>query len=156
VLIAIGIDWDGRRQVLAVALANRESRSRWRDFLLGLKGRGLHGVEFVVADDHAGLRAALREVLAAAAYQRCYVHFLRTALDNLPRRVDDDCRQELRWLDDRRDRAAARRDLAAWLAQWSGKYPKLTGWVEANIEETLTPACVLCPARLARSSAGAI
>src|ERR1700732_4836164 len=50
VLIAIGIDWDGRRQVLAVELANRESRSSWRDFLLGLKARGLHGVEFVVAD----------------------------------------------------------------------------------------------------------
>ena len=81
VLIAIGIDWDGRRQVLAVELANRESRSSWRDFLLGLKARGLHGVEFVVADDHAGLRAALREVLAEAAYQRCYVHFLRNALD---------------------------------------------------------------------------
>ena len=64
VLIAIGIDWDGRRQVLAVELANRESRSSWRDFLLRLKARGLHGVEFVVADDHAGLRAALREVLA--------------------------------------------------------------------------------------------
>jgi transposase-like protein len=77
VLIAIGIDWDGRRQVLAVELAHRESRSSWRDFLLGLKARGLHGVEFVVADDHAGLRAALREVLAEAAYQRCYVHFLR-------------------------------------------------------------------------------
>ena len=56
VLIAIGIDWDGRRQVLAVELAIRESRSSWRDFLLGLKARGLHGVEFVVADDHAGLR----------------------------------------------------------------------------------------------------
>ena len=44
VLIAIGIDWDGRRQVLAVELANRESRSSWRDFLLGLKARGLHGM----------------------------------------------------------------------------------------------------------------
>ena len=94
VLIAIGIDWDGRRQVLAVELANRESRSSWRDFLLGLKGRGLHGVEFVVADDHAGLRAALREVLAEAAYQRCYVHFLRNALVDVPRKVDDDCLQE--------------------------------------------------------------
>src|ERR1700746_1441110 len=68
VLIAIGIDWDGRRQVLAVELANRESRSSWRDFLVALKARGLNGVEFVVADDHAGLRAALREVLAEAAY----------------------------------------------------------------------------------------
>ena len=47
VLIAIGIDWDGRRQVLAVELANRESRSSWRDFLLALKARGLNGVEFV-------------------------------------------------------------------------------------------------------------
>ena len=131
VLIAIGIDWDGRRQVLAVELANRESRSSWRDFLLGLKARGLSGVEFVAADDHAGLRAALREVLAEAAYQRCYVHFLRNALDYVPRRVDDDCLQELRWLYDRRD-------LAAWLTRWSGKYTKLTGWVEENIDETLT------------------
>ena len=132
VLIAIGIDWDGRRQVLAVELANRESRSSWRDFLLGLKVRGLHGVEFVVADDHAGLGAALREALAEAAYQRCYVHFLRNAFDYVPRL------QELRWLSDRRDLPEARCDLAAWLAKWSGKYPKLTGWLEENIDETLT------------------
>ena len=52
VLIAIGIDWDGRRQVLGVELANRESRSSWRDFLAALKARGLAGVEFVVSDDH--------------------------------------------------------------------------------------------------------
>src|SRR6201998_2651735 len=138
VLIAIGIDWDGRRQVLAVELANRESRSSWRDFLLELKARGLHGVEFVVADDHAGLRAALREALAEAAYQRCYVHFLRNALDHVPRKIDDDCLQELRWLYDRRDLIEARRDLAAWLAKWSAKYSKLTGWGEDNIDETLT------------------
>src|SRR5512146_2328401 len=50
VLVAIGVDWDGRRQVLGVELANRESRSSWRDFLLDLRERGLAGVEFVVAD----------------------------------------------------------------------------------------------------------
>ena len=73
-----------------------------------------------------------------AAYQRCYVHFLRNALDYVPRRVDDDCLQDLRWLYDRRDLIEARRDLAAWLTKWSGKYSKLTGWVEENIDETLT------------------
>src|SRR3546814_2005039 len=62
VLIAIGIDWDGRRQILAVEMANRESATSWKDFLLRLRDRGLHGTEFVVADDHAGLRAAIREV----------------------------------------------------------------------------------------------
>src|SRR5512135_3436087 len=138
VLIAIGIDWDGRRQVLGVELANRESRSSWRDFLTGLCERGLRGVEFVVADDHAGLKAAIREVLAEAAYQRCYVHFLRNALDYVPRKVDDDCLQELRWLYDRRDLAEARADLAAWIGKWQAKYPRLVAWVEDNIEETLT------------------
>lgn len=138
VLIAIGIDWDGRRQVLAVEMASRESSSSWKEFLLGLQTRGLHGVEFVVADDHAGLRAAIREVLNGAAYQRCYVHFLRNALDHLPRKADDDCLQELRWIYDRRDLAEARADLAQWLGKWQGKYPKLTDWVEETIEETLT------------------
>lgn len=138
VLIAIGIDWDGRRQVLGVELANRESRSSWRDFLLGLRERGLAGVEFVVADDHAGLKAAIREVLPEAAYQRCYVHFLRNALDYVPRKVDDDCLQELRWIYDRRDLAEARADLAAWTGKWQVKYPRLVNWVEENIEETLS------------------
>ena len=138
VLVAVGIDWDGRRQILAVELANRESRSSWKDFLLGLRERGLHGLEFVVADDHAGLRAAIREVLPEAAFQRCYVHFLRNALDHLPRKADDDCLQELRWIYDRRELVEARADLAAWLKKWSPRYEKLTSWVEENIEETFT------------------
>jgi putative transposase len=138
VLIAIGIDWEGRRQVLGVELANRESRSSWRDFLAGLKARGLFGVELVVSDDHQGLTAAIREVLPEAVWQRCYVHFLRNALDYVPRKVDDDCLMELRWFYDRRDLAEVRRDLAAWLAKWQAKYPKLTSWVEENVEETLT------------------
>jgi putative transposase len=138
VLIAVAVDGEGRRQVLGVELANRESRSSWRDFLSGLKERGLCGVEFVVSDDHEGLRAAIREVLPAAVWQRCYVHFLRNALDYVPRKVDDDCLQELRWIYHRRDLAEVRRDIAAWLAKWQSKYPKLCDWAEDNIEETLT------------------
>lgn len=91
VMIAIGIDWEGRRQVLAVELANRESASSWKDFILGLKQRGLKGVEVAVSDDHAGLKKALTETLPEAVWQRCYVHFLRNALDHLPRKTDDDC-----------------------------------------------------------------
>jgi putative transposase len=138
VLIAVAVDGEGRRQVLGVELANRESRSSWRDFLSGLKQRGLFGVEFVVSDDHEGLKGAIREVLPGAVWQRCYVHFLRNALDYVPRKVDDDCLQELRWIYDRRDLAEVRRDIAAWLAKWQSKYPKLCDWAEDNIEETLT------------------
>jgi putative transposase len=136
--IAVGIDWDGRRQILGVELSARESRSSWKDFIAGLITRGLHGVEFVVADDHAGLRAALRETLPEAAYQRCYVHFLRNARDHLPRKADDDCLQELRWMYERRDLAEAKADLAAWLTKWEARYPRLTAWAEEAIEETFT------------------
>jgi putative transposase len=138
VMVAIGIDWEGRRCILAVELANRESATSWKDFILALKQRGLSGVEFVVSDDHAGLRSAIREVLPEAAWQRCYVHFLRNALDHLPRKADDECMTELRWIYDRRTIEEARQDLAAWLKKWGKRYQKLCDWVEANIEETLT------------------
>ena len=99
-----------------------------QDFLLALKSRGLSGVLLAISDDHPGLKKAIAEVLPAAAWQRCYG----------PRKADDDCLTELRWLYDRRDLEEARRDLAAWLARWQERYPKLCAWAEANIEETFT------------------
>jgi len=138
VLVAIGIDWQGRRRVLGVELANRESATSWKGFFLGLKERGLSGVQLVVSDQHEGLRRAVAEVLSEAVWQRCYVHFLRNALDYLPRKNADDCLLELRWLYDRRDGNEARQDLVAWLGRWSTKYPKLCAWAEENIEATWT------------------
>ena len=123
VLVAIGIDWEGRRQVLGVEMANRESSTSWKEFLLGLKRRGLRGVIFAVSDDHPGLKRAIIEVLPEAYWQRCDVHFLRNALDYLPRKVADDCLVELRWLYDRRNAEEARRDLAAWLLRWQDQPP---------------------------------
>lgn len=138
VLMAIGIDWEGRRNVLAVDLANRESASSWKGLLVDLRSRGLRGVQLAISDDHPGLKRAIREVVPEAIWQRCYVHFLRNALDYLPRKANDDCLMELRWLYDRRNVEEARRDLAAWLAKWAQRYPKLCVWVEDNIEETLS------------------
>lgn len=138
VLIAIGINWEGRREVLGVELANRESESSWKGFLVGLKRRGLRGVELVISDDHKGLKRAVMEILTESAWQRCYVHFLRNSLDYLPRKADDDCLRELRWLYDRRGLEEARQELSVWLMKWGDKYPKLCAWIEENIEETFT------------------
>lgn len=136
VLVAIGIDWEGRRQILSVEIAPKESASHWKDFLLRLKSRGLRGVYLTVSDDHPGLKRAVMETLPDAFWQRCYVHFLRNAHDHLPRRVHDDCLMELRWIFDRHDLTEARRDLGSWISRWQSVYPKLCDWVELNIEET--------------------
>jgi len=138
VMVAIGIGWDGRRQVLGIEVAHRESGPSWTAFLKDLKDRGLHGVELVVSDDHDGLTKAIRETLTGSHWQRCYVHFLRNALDHLPRKGDQECLQELRWMYDRRSIKEAKSDLALWIKKWGGRYPKLVDWVESNIEDTFT------------------
>ena len=66
------------------------------------------------------------------------MHFLRNAIDHLPRKRDDDCLRELCWLYQRRNLTEARSDLKAWIERWQGRYGKLVAWVEENIEETLT------------------
>jgi transposase-like protein len=78
VQVAIGINWEGRRSVLAVEIANRESTTSWRDFLLGLKQRGLRGVATVISDDHVGLRNSIPEVLPEANSQAVMFTFCGT------------------------------------------------------------------------------
>ena len=138
VMIALGIDWDGRPRCWVWSWPTGRAARPGGNSNIGLRERGLESVKFVVSDDHAGLRAAVPEVLPWAVWQRCYVHFLRNALDHMPRKRDHDCIQELRWLYDRRNLDEARADLAAWLVRWHARYPKLTAWVEENIEETLS------------------
>ena len=79
----------------------------------------------MVPDDHEGLKKAIRETLTGVSWQRCYVHFLRNALDHLPRKGDEECLQELRWMYDRRPLKEARSDMAAWIKKWGGRYSKL-------------------------------
>jgi putative transposase len=138
VLIAIGINWEGRRNILAVELASRESLSSWKDCWRVCGSDRCRGWSLLVSDNHAGLRGAVQEALPEAVWQRCYVHFLRNALDYPPRKADDDCLRELRWIYDRRDAQEARQDLTAWLLKWGKRYAKLCRWVEENIEETLS------------------
>jgi putative transposase len=79
VIIAVGVNTDGRREVLGVATGPSEAESFWKGFLRSLADRGLRGVKLVVADDHKGLRAAAAKVFHAT-HQRCKVHWLRNAL----------------------------------------------------------------------------
>jgi putative transposase len=78
-IIAVGVNGDGRREVLGLSVGASEAETFWLDFLRGLKRRGLAGVKLVVSDAHEGLKAAIARVLHAS-WQRCRVHFMRNAL----------------------------------------------------------------------------
>ena len=74
VLVAIGIDPEGKRQILGVSVALSEHEAHWRNFLSSLLARGLHGVKLVISDAHAGLQKALTAVLPSVPWQRCQFH----------------------------------------------------------------------------------
>ena len=79
VIVAVGVNTDGRREVLGVATGASEAEVFWTGFLRSLADRGLRGVKLVIADDHKGLRAAARRVFSAGL-QRCRVHWARNLL----------------------------------------------------------------------------
>ena len=79
VIMAIGVNADGRREVLGMAIGPSEAEPFWTDFLRGLARRGLRGVKLVISDAHEGLKAAAARVLNST-WQRCRVHFMRNAL----------------------------------------------------------------------------
>jgi len=85
-LVAYGVGPDGHRRLLAVHIGTQESEASWAGLLAELVERGLSGVLMVIADEHAGLRAAVRKALPEARQQRCTVHLLRNVLANVPRR----------------------------------------------------------------------
>jgi transposase-like protein len=79
VTIAVGVNGDGRREVLGMAIGASEAETFWLEFLRSLTRRGLRGVKLVISDAHEGLKAAVSKVLRAT-WQRCRVHFMRNAI----------------------------------------------------------------------------
>jgi len=79
-IVAVGVNADGRREVLGLEIGASEAEAFWTGFLRKLARRGLRGVKLVVSDAHEGLKAAIAKVLTGAAWQRCRVHFMRNVL----------------------------------------------------------------------------
>jgi transposase-like protein len=78
-IIAVGVNSDGRREVLGLDIGASEAEPFWTEFLRKLTRRGLRGVKLVISDAHEGIKAAVSRVLCAT-WQRCRVHFMRNAL----------------------------------------------------------------------------
>jgi len=138
-LVAIGIDEDGKRSVLGTSVSLSEAEVHWRTFLASLQDRGLHGAQLITSDDHSGLGAARKARFAGVPWQRCQFHLQQNAQGYVPRRALKRAAAEgLRGIFNAVDRADADRKLAAFVATWSEPAPKLASWAEENISEGLT------------------
>jgi transposase-like protein len=139
VLIALGIDAEGGRSVIGVSAKLSEAEVHWRDFLAALQERGLHGLEFIVSDQHPGLCAALAARLPGIPWQRCQFHLQQNAMAHVPKvHMREEVAQDIRTLFNASDLAEARRRLQAVAQKYRESAPKLAEWIEANAPEALT------------------
>lgn len=139
VLVAIGVDAQGRRTILGVSVSISEAEVHWREFLKSLLARGLHGLELIVSDAHAGLKEARQACLSSVPWQRCQFHLLRNALQHVPK---DDLKREVvadvQSVLDAPDLPAAEDRLVRIARKYEKSAPKLAAWLEANVPESLT------------------
>jgi transposase-like protein len=139
VLIAQGIDAQGKRRLLGVAIGLDEAEIYWRTFLQSLVQRGLCGIRLIISDDHAGLRQALRAVFGGIPWQRCQYHLQQNAAAYVPHKdMLAEVAADIRKVFNAPDRATA----DAYLKQMVQKYEKsasrLADWLEKNLPEGLT------------------
>lgn len=139
VLIATGVMPDGRRSILGVSVSLSEAEIHWRQFLLSLKSRGMHGLRMITSDDHSGLKAALDSVFPSVPWQRCQVHLQRNAAAYVPKvSMRQEVAKDIRTIFNAPDRAEAERFLEITIEKYKGCATKLAGWLESNIPEGLT------------------
>ena len=139
VLIAVGIDPKGHRHILGVSVSLGEHEIHWRTFLQSLVKRGLQGVQLIVSDDHAGLKAARIAVFGGIPWQRCQFHLQQNASQHVPRQsMKPEVAADLRMIFNAPNRSAANAYLAQVVQKYSKTASKLADWIEKNVPEGLT------------------
>jgi len=139
VLVATGVMENGKRTVLGTSVSLSEAEVHWRNFLLDLKKRGLHGVKLITSDDHSGLKAALRSVFPSVPWQRCQVHLQRNAVPYIPKMdMRKGVSNDIRNIFNAPDQAEAQRLLDLSIEKYKKSASKLSEWMETNIPEGFT------------------
>lgn len=136
VIIAVGVNEDGKREVLGVATGLSEAEAFWIEFLRSLADRGLRGVKLVIADDHKGLRAAARRVFNAT-HQRCRVHWMRNALAHAPAKSRTAMAAMLKTIFAQETKAEAEKQWDIVADALREKQPKLGALMDASRDDVL-------------------
>ncbi|MGI6706638.1 MAG: IS256 family transposase [Clostridia bacterium] len=134
-LIAIGINEEGYREVIGFQLANSESENSWGEFFGSLKERGLKDVHLVTSDDHKGLVNAVRKHFQEASWQRCQTHFSRNMLDHAPKALQPEIKEDLGRLYESVDLESARKVRDQIIAKYEAKAPKATDLLDEAFDD---------------------
>lgn len=139
IIWAIGVDKDGRRQVLGLSCKLSEAEVHWRDFLTTMVERGLRGVKLIISDDHPGLGNARTAIFPTVPWQRCVFHILQNANAYIPKKsMRDEVYQDLKDIFNvkKLEYAVAMQKEAA--KKYETTAPKLSEWITENLHESFS------------------
>jgi len=136
-LIAMGVNEEGYREVLGFTLWDSETHLGWKTFFEDLKKRGIGQVDYVISDTHTGLVKALQEVFVEAAWQRCQVHFMRNIMEVCPSKVKPQLLEDLRDLWSSKDPELARERFQEILVTYEALAPKSMEVLEAGFDDAI-------------------
>ncbi len=136
-LIAMGVNEEGYREVLGFTLWDSETHLGWKTFFEDLKKRGIGQVDYVISDAHTGLVKALQEVFVEAAWQRCQVHFMRNIMEVCPSKVKPQLLEDLRDLWSSKDPELARERFQEILVTYEALAPKSMEVLEAGFDDAI-------------------
>ena len=137
-LVCVGVEEEGFREVLAVEVAGSEKGAAYASLLRGLIDRGLSGVRLVISDDHEGIKKAVSGELPGAEWQRCVVHFERNVLAHVPASSMAEVVQDLKAIFKVRRKKTAEALAEEFAELYEKGYPKAVAVFEAGIEDALT------------------
>lgn len=139
ILIAVGVNEAGKRQILGVSVSLSEAEVHWRDFLQSLVQRGLRGLQLIISDAHTGLKAARQAVFGGVPWQRCHFHLQQNAQSYVSRKDQQaEVAADIRAIFNARTRSEAEKLLAETVAKYAQTASKLAAWLETAIPEGLT------------------
>jgi transposase-like protein len=138
VLVVMGVTALGRKEVLDFCVGDSESEQAWGEVFRRLKDRGVRGVQLVVSDAHAGIRAALRRHFQGAAWQRCRVHFKRELGRKVSYKVLKELMNDLAATFAPAERAECLRRGEEMAAKWEARYPAVASMLRAGLEDCLS------------------
>ena len=136
-VVAIGVNENGEREILGFDIGMVENGPFWTDFLRRLVKRGLTGVKLITSDAHEGLQKAISEVLGGCAWQRCRVHFMRNVLSQVPRKQQGMVSAIVRTVFAASDQRSAKEQLYTVVSQFKGRFPKAMEILENGCEAVL-------------------
>jgi putative transposase len=138
ILLAYGVNLEGKREILGASASLSEAEVHWREFLKHLQSRGMHGLRLIVSDNHVGMKNARMAVFPSVPWQRCQFHLSQNAQSYAPKKtMRSEVAETMKEIFNSPNLEMASEMKRRAIEKYKTRAPEFASWLEENVEEGL-------------------